>query len=194
MWKGKSAGKIDINHNTNQLTTTIKSVINSVLYSKFSNDHCGAHKTFLVNRYNCLELFAIKFEKMNLIGGGSSRNNIIGFLGQGERLKFLKVSEIGTYRRLYNRLSHIVVTIFKDSTTLQFIRSLRKTRITNVSRRRGRYTHQVFCYEYLTKYHHNIDGVDRVNQLWEHITVFSSKYHIESGTDVGTYVCVFFVY
>ena len=50
--------------------------------------------------YACPELFAILFEEMNLIECGTYRKNIIGFTGNYERLKFPKVAERGTYRRL----------------------------------------------------------------------------------------------
>ena len=52
---------------------------------------------------------------MNLVVGGTCRKNIIGFRGDDERFILIKVTEIETYRRLYNRIFRIVDTILKDS-------------------------------------------------------------------------------
>ena len=113
----------------------MKAVIHAALASKNSNDNYGARKLFLENRYGCPELFAILFEDINLIGGGTCRNIRICFLGDDEPLTFPKGIDIGTYSWLYNRRFHIVATRWKDYKTLQFISSLRKTVITEVSRR-----------------------------------------------------------
>ena len=57
----------------------MKAVINAVLDSNIENSHYGAHKIFPENRYACPYLFATIGEKMNLIGGGTCRKNIIDF-------------------------------------------------------------------------------------------------------------------
>ena len=108
LWK--NAGKIDIYHRAKQLTTTMKAVINDFLDSNIANDNYGAWKIFLEKRYACPELFSIIFEDMNLVGGGTCRNNIIGFPGNYERLKFPKGAVRGTYRQIYNRVFHILST------------------------------------------------------------------------------------
>ena len=179
---------------TNQLPTTTKPVINAVLDSNSANDHCESRKIFLEDRYDCTDIFAVLFEEMNLIGGGTYRNNIIGFTVNNQRLKPPKGSERGTYRHLYNMRFNIVSIIWKVSRTLHIIRSLINTRITEVSSRRGRDIHQVVCSEYLTEYHYNMDGVDQGEQLWEHSDGLSSKSHFKSCTNVVTYVCVMLVY
>ena len=79
MYLGKNVVNIDIHHHKKQLTTTMKSFINGVLDSNIANDHCGAQKILLDNRYDFPEIFVILFEEINFIGGGTCRKNIIGF-------------------------------------------------------------------------------------------------------------------
>ena len=177
MYRGENTGHIDIHHVAKQRTTTIKAVINAILASNITNDCCGARKIFLHDRYACPDLFSIIFEEMDSIGGGTCKKNRICLPGNDERLTLPKVAERGTYRRLYNRCFHIVDTRRKDSKTLQFIRSLMKIGITEVSRRRGQGVNHVVCPEDLTEYHHNMDGVDWGDQLQEHGAGFSSKAH-----------------
>ena len=155
----------------------MKAVINYVLTSNIANDHFKVRIIFIENRYACPDLFTILSEEMSLIGGGTYRKNIIGLTGNDELLTLTKFSERGTYRQLCNRHFHIVSTIWKYSKKLQLISSLRKTRIMEVSRRRGWDIHQVVCPEDLTGYHHNMDGVDRGVQLRENGTSFSTKEH-----------------
>ena len=100
---------------TNQLPTTTKPVINAVLDSNSANDHCKSRKIFLEDRYDCTDIFAVLFEEMNLIGGGTCRKNIIDFPGNDERLTLPKCVDIGAYRRIKNRQLHIVATICKYS-------------------------------------------------------------------------------
>ena len=99
----------------------MKAVINSVLDSKIINDHCEEWKILIDNSCDCPEIFAIIFEDMNLIIGGTCRNNRIGLPGNYENLTFPRGEVRGTYRRIYNRLFHLVATIWKDSNTLQLI-------------------------------------------------------------------------
>ena len=139
----------------------MRAVINSVLASNTANYHCGAQKLFLDNRYDCPELFVILFEEMKLIGSRTCRKNTIYFPVNDELLIFSKGAERGTYRWLYNRCFYFESTRCKDSKTLKFIISYRKTGIIDVLRRRGKGIHQVFFPEDLTKYHQNIDGVGR---------------------------------
>ena len=119
----------------------MKEFINYVLDSNIANDHCGAWKIFLDNRCACPELLVILFEEMNLIGGGNRRKNRIGFPGNDERLTFTKGAERVTYRHIYDKHSHIVSTRWKYSKTLQLTSSVRKTGMTEVSRRRGQDIH-----------------------------------------------------
>ena len=62
MYQRNNAGKIDIHHCAKQLPTKMKAVINYILALNFDNDHCGARKIFLDNRYAWPELFTIIFE------------------------------------------------------------------------------------------------------------------------------------
>ena len=81
----------------------MKSVINDVLASKIEIDHFGKWELLIDKRYACTELFAIIFEAMKLIGGGTCRKTRIDLPGNYERLKFKKCAERGTYRLIYNR-------------------------------------------------------------------------------------------
>ena len=78
----------------------MKAFVNDVLASNIENNHCGAQKLLLNKRYACIEIFAITFEEMNLIGDGTFIKNRLGFTGSDERLTFPKGSERGIYRRL----------------------------------------------------------------------------------------------
>ena len=89
-------------------------VINSVLDSHISNDHCGSRKILLDNRYDYPELFEIIFEEIKLIGGGTCRKKIIDFPGNYERLTFPKGADRGTYWKIYNRRFHILSKRCKD--------------------------------------------------------------------------------
>ena len=100
MYQGNNEGNIDIHHRAKQLPTMMKEVINSILASNIANDHFGVRIIFLKHWYACPELFEILSEDLNLILGGTYRKNRIGFTGNYERLKFPKVAERGTYRRL----------------------------------------------------------------------------------------------
>ena len=66
MYHGKNEGNFGISHREKQLPTTMKVFINDVLDSNIKNDHYGAHKLFLGNRYACTKLFEILVEDMNL--------------------------------------------------------------------------------------------------------------------------------
>ena len=78
----------------------MKAVINYVLGSKIANDHFGTQKQLLYNSYDCTELSEIIFEDMNLIGGETFRNSIIGFPLNDKWLASTKGAERVTYRRL----------------------------------------------------------------------------------------------
>ena len=93
----------------------INEVNNSALAPNIANYHFGAPEIFFDVSYACTELFAIIFEEMNLIGGGTCRKNIIDFPGNDERLTLPKCVDIGAYRRIKNRQLHIVATICKYS-------------------------------------------------------------------------------
>ena len=112
MYQVNNAGNFDIHNHAKQLPTTRKAVINAVLDSNIANDCCGAWKIFLDNRCACPELLVILFEEMNLIGGGTCRNNRICFPGDDERLAFTKGSQRGTYREIYIRRFCFVSTIW----------------------------------------------------------------------------------
>ena len=170
----------------------MKAVICYFLASNITNDNCGARKIFLDNMYACPDLFVILFKDMNPIGSGTCRKNIIVFPGNDERLTLPKFWERGDCRQIYNRCLHLLSTMWKDSNILRLISSLRKTRILEVSRRKVQDIHQVVCPDYLTKYNHNMDGVDWGDQLREHSDGLSSKSHFKSGTHMVTYVCVIF--
>ena len=114
--------------------------------------------------YACTEIFTIIFEKVNLIGGGTCRNDRIGLPGNDERLTFSRGAERGTYMRLYNRRFHLVATIYKYSKTMHLISSLSETGIAEGPMRRVQDIHQVVFPEDLTKYHQNMDGADRGDQ------------------------------
>ena len=118
MYQGKNTGKIDISYHTKQLPTLMKAFINSVLASNVKHYHYGARRLLLDDMYACLDLVAILFEEMDLIGGGTCRKNRIGFKEDDEWLKFPKVSKRGAYRWINNRRFHILATRFKDSKTL----------------------------------------------------------------------------
>ena len=51
--------------------------------------------------------------------------------------------------------------------------------------KRGRDIHQVFCPEDLIKYHQNMDGVDRIDQLRDQGAVLSSKPHFKKWYKCG---------
>ena len=136
MYQGKNSVNVDINYHTKQITTTTKAVINADLALKIEKCHYGAHKLFLYNRYAWPDIFAILGELIDLIWGGTCRNNIIGFPGDDERLIFPKSAGRGNYRQLYNSRFHLVAASLKDSKTLQSVSSFRKTGIVGMSRRR----------------------------------------------------------
>ena len=100
MYQGNNTGKFYIYPRAKQLPTAMKAVITYFLASNISNDHCGLHIIFLENRYACPDLFLILSGKMDLIGGGTYRNNRIGFPGNDELLTLKKVAERETYRRI----------------------------------------------------------------------------------------------
>ena len=87
--------------------------------------------------------------------------------------------------RLYNRRFHLLDQTFRYSKTLQFIGSLRKTVITEVSSRRGMDIHQVVYNEELTKYHQKMDDANQGDQLRERGSGFSSKAHFKIVTNLG---------
>ena len=68
----------------------MKEVINSILASNIANDHYGAYKLLLDNRYACPDLFVILFEEKKLIGYGNCITKRIGFPGDDVRLTFSK--------------------------------------------------------------------------------------------------------
>ena len=175
MYQGNNPGNFYIHPCAKKLPTAMKAVINYVLASNIANDHFGVRIIFLKHWYACPELFEILSEDLNLILGGTYRKNRIGFPGNDELLTLTKVVERGTYWRLFNRHFLIVATSWKDSKTLQFISILRKTIIMEVSRRRGSGIHQVVRPEYLTGYHHNMNGVERGVQLREQSPSFSKN-------------------
>ena len=76
-----------------------------------------------------------------------------------------------------NRRVRLVYTICKYSNTLQFIYSLNKTVIIEVSRRRFWDVQQVVFPEYVTKFHQNIYDVDRGDQFSNDGISFSSEAH-----------------
>ena len=158
-------GGVDIHHHAKQLTTTMKAVINALLASNVLNDTYWSQILSIDNSYACPELFVIIGEEMNLIWGGTWRKNIVCFPGDEKWLTFSKLARRGTCGRLYNRRFHIVATRWKDYKTLQFISSLRKTVITEVSRRWVQDIQKVVCPEYVTKYHQNMGGVDWGDQF-----------------------------
>ena len=90
MYQVNNAGKFDIHNHAKQLPTTRKAVINAVLDSNIANDCCGAWKIFLDNGYSCPELFAILFEEIKIIGGGTCRKYRIVFPVNDEQLIFPK--------------------------------------------------------------------------------------------------------
>ena len=112
VYQGDNTGNIYIRHCAEQLPKITKDVINAVLVSNITNYHYGARKIFLDNMYACSELFAILFEEMNLIGGGTCRKNRICFPGDDERLAFTKGSQRGTYREIYIRRFCFVSTVW----------------------------------------------------------------------------------
>ena len=117
---------IDIHERAANLPTKIKVFFNGIITAGVVNDHDGARELFLDNRRACPELLAILEEELNVIVGGTCRNNRKRFPLKYDCLTLPMGCESETFKFLYNCCFCLVATQWKYPNTLQFIRSLSK--------------------------------------------------------------------
>ena len=77
--KGKNAANIGIPIEIQNLPTTQKAVVNSIIQSKLQKDPDGIHCVFMDNHYACANLFILLREKFDIVCAGTAQANRVGW-------------------------------------------------------------------------------------------------------------------
>ena len=67
VYQGKNAANIGIPNEIQNLPTTQKVVVNSIIQSKLGKDPDGIRHVFMDNRYACANLFVLLCEKFDIV-------------------------------------------------------------------------------------------------------------------------------
>jgi hypothetical protein len=175
VYQGKNAANIGIPNEIQNLPTTQKAVVNSIIQSKLAKDPDGIRCLFMDNRYASANLFILLREKFEILCAGTTRGNRIGW--PKEMMTLQKSGERGTSLVRYDPVNKLVCLQWLDNKVVNLTSSQQVSGLVDIKRRSGSQLLNLQCEKALKQYQEGMDAVDRSDQYRERGAGFACKAH-----------------
>ncbi|CAB9498182.1 unknown protein [Seminavis robusta] len=175
VYQGRNAKNIGIDESIQDLPTTQKAVMNSVM-STFGDDGGGSRHIAMDNRYMCPELAVLLLTKCGCHSTGTCRRRRKGF---PDLLDLEKKDGRGEYKIVADRVNRLLMMQWVDNKVVTMVTTKNDTTVGTVKRQIGPMSRQLDCPAAMIGYQKTMFGVDKGDEMRAHFGGFSTKAHFK---------------
>ena len=159
VYQGKNAPNVGIDSTIHNVKTTMKAVLNAVIYCRLDETTQGARHITMDNRYQCPQLAVVLREQYNVLSTGTARKNRTGW--DKTLMGLLKSDAKGKSVFAYDKVNRVLCCQWNDSKVVNIVSTVVDTSLTTVYRQKGKERLEFPCPTVLRKYHKTMFGVDK---------------------------------